>query len=211
MSYRSYISALLGTREVRALGNTFLYGTSYDLFNEYLSETSTAAIFARRMGLEFDGQKEVELYILLDFLTFIPFGSVGREYLRARGMCVEEHTYEYALLLLECAEVSMNEAEKESLRRFFALREDTVLPPDAVGVASAVRQLSDRLFDGITLGKCAGSLGKARALMLHLRTIAEEVSQKDLLKIDIGSFLSSLPALGGLNDAQREQLDALLA
>ena len=40
MRYRSYISTLLRTNEVRALENTFLYHTSYDLFTEHLEETT---------------------------------------------------------------------------------------------------------------------------------------------------------------------------
>ena len=100
MTYRTYISALLQTPEVRALGGTFLYGTSYDLFNEYLSEKSTSAICVRRLDGNFEDQSEAEFYILLDFLTFVPFGLAGREALEGKGICAEEVAYRYALLLL---------------------------------------------------------------------------------------------------------------
>ena len=207
MIYRSYVSDLLRTNEVRALGTTFLYHTSYDLFTEYLSETSSAAIFGRRLGLEFDGQKEIEFYILLDFLTFIPFGALGREHLKSKGIDTEESLYGYALLLIDCAGISVSEAEKASLRRFFALRNAPILPPDAVGIACAVRQLSDRLFNGILLGKCAGSLGKAKALSLHLRQLADTFRASGEEAIDLSPVLSALPELPVLNDTCIEYLE----
>lgn len=206
MNHRSYISDLLKTERVRALGNRFLYNSSYDLFNEYLSETSTAAIFARRMGLGFDGQKEIEFYILLDFLTFIPFGAVGRDYLRRSGVNLDECVYGYSLLLLKFAGIPITEAEKLSLRRFFVFRNDPILPPDAVGIACAVRQLSDRLFNGILLGKCAGSLGKAKALSLHLGQLADAFHASDGEAIDLLPLFSTLPELPALNDTWIEYL-----
>ncbi len=208
MSYRSYVSDLLKTSEVRSLGNTFLYGSSYDLFNEYLSERSTAAIAVRRIGLGFEEQCEAEFYILLDFLTFVPFGGIGREHLRSKGVDVGEHAYAYALLLLDCAEITLSEAEKASLHRFFHSRSDLTLPADAVGIASAVRQLSDRLFNGIVLGTCAGSLGKAKALTLYLRQLAEATLASEGDVLDLSPVFSILPELTVLNQTQIEHLEA---
>jgi len=208
MRYREFVSALLHTPEVRALGNTFLYGTSYDLFNEYLSESSTAAIYGRRIGLDFAGQSEVQLYILLDFLTFIPFGNVGREYLKAKGVCIEESAYLYASLLLEAAGVTPTETEMASLRRFFTVRSDATVSLDAVGVASAARQIGDRLFNGILLGECAGSLGKAKKLAFYLKRLAEEYPASGEESPILQPVLSSLPELSALSEGQIAHLEA---
>lgn len=208
MSYRNYVSALLTLPETRALGNTFLFASSYDLFTEYLTETSAAAIFARRLGLGFDAQKEIELYILLDFLAFVPFGRTGRAYLKEKGLGDETQALRYAELLLELAGVSMAEKEKDALCRFFEARSDLTLPIDTVGAASAVRQLADCLFNGILLGKCAGSLGKAKALTLHLRALAEASFAGGGAPLELSPILAALPALPALNEAQTEHLEA---
>ena len=199
MTYRKYISALLQTPEVRALGGTFLYGTSYDLFNEYLSEKSTSAICVRRLDGNFEDQSEAEFYILLDFLTFVPFGLAGREALEGKGICAEEVAYRYALLLLEGAKITLSDAERVSLYRFFSLRRASNLPPDAVGIASATRQIGDALLGAISLQKCAGSLGKARALSLYLRKMADAFRDGASNTLDLTSILDEIPKLSTLS------------
>ena len=208
MKYRQYISALVATPEIRALGGTYLYGTSYDLFTEYMTETSTANVYSRRFGIDFSGQKEMEFYILLDFFSFVPFGDTGRAYLNAKGVLAKEHAYARALLLLERADASLDSEEKARLHRFFTTREDSVLPCDPVGLAVAARRLGDRLFEGVALGKCAGSLGKARELGRLLKEIAERVFEKELTEFDIAPILSALPKIEALNATQTEHLEA---
>ena len=201
MKYRSYVRALHMSPEVRALGSAYLYGTSYDLFTEYLSEKATAGVFMRRFGINFAGESEVDFYILLDFLTFVPFGDAGRAYLKEKEISLATRAHAYATHLLSCAGISLTEEENASLLRFFEAREGTARTVDAVGLAATVRKLGDRLFDGITLGKCAGSLGKGRELSRRLKAIAERVYNEELTAFDMEDALSDLPTIS-LDDNQ---------
>ena len=101
--------------------------------------------------------------------------------------------------------------ESASLLRFFEAREGTARTVDAVGLAATVRKLGDRLFDGITLGKCAGSLGKARELSRRLKEISERVYGEELTAFDMEETLFDLPILS-LNETQAARvMDAAAA
>lgn len=205
MNYRTYISRLHFSSEVKALANTDLYGTRYDLFTEYQSESSTAKTCVRRI-MEFDSQIEIEFYILMDYLTFVPFGQLGRQKLAEQKVDIPTLKYDYSMLVLDCEGIRLSDDERHKLKLFFDTYDDDIQPITPVGYANIARKISDRLFNMIHIGECAGSIGKAKLLTYHLRQIVQEIFDGELKQFDIGQFLNRFPDLQSLNESQTEYL-----
>lgn len=168
MGYREYSSRLIYSTDVRKMANTFLYGTSYDLFTEYQTESSTARVFARRF-MEFEGTNEMQFYLLMDFVTFIPFGEAGRAALAEQGLDVPTLKYTNAKRLLQKEGICLSEEESAKLKEFFDGYANDLQPVTPVGYANVIRKISDKLFNMIELNKCAGTLEKAKLLSFWMK------------------------------------------
>ena len=209
MNYRTYISRLLYSNEVKALANKYLYGTRYDLFTEYQSEAAGAKAYVRRI-MEFDSQVEIEFYILMDYLTFIPFGQLGRKTCAERNIDISSLKYDYSMLVLDCEGIRLSDDERHRLKLFFDTYDDDIQPITPVGYANIARRISDRLFNMIYSGECAGSIGKSKLFSYHLRQLVQELFDGELKQFDVGQFLKRFPDLQSLNESQTEYLSEVL-
>ena len=201
MNYRTYISKLHFSSEIKELSKAFLYGTRYDLFTEYQSEASSARLYVRRF-MSFEDQIEIEFYILMDYLTFIPFGNLGRQWLAEQKVDIVSLKYEYSLLILESEGINLSVEELYKLKLFFENYDNGVQPITPVGYANIVRKISDRLFNMIFIGECAGSIGKGKLLTFYLKQIAQEIYDSELKRFDVADFLNAFPDIQSLNETQ---------
>ena len=211
MIYRDYLRELLFSSDAKKMANPLLFGTSYDLFTEYQSEAASARLFARRL-MSFEAQSEIEFYIFLDYLTFIPFGEAGRCTLAAKGVDVPALKLGRAMQILESAGIAQSAGEQARLKAFFEAYGNDVQPITPEGYAAIARRISDKMINMIFCGQVAGSLGKARLFTTTLRQLIQEVYDKEETVIDARDTLSRLPDLHALDEAQINHLeDALTA
>lgn len=82
--YKDYMSKILYFNELKRIGNTDVYQSKNDLFTEYtvLFASVNCQVYPLLKSFSFDD--ELEFYLYLDMLTYLPFEKLGYEYLNAK-------------------------------------------------------------------------------------------------------------------------------
>lgn len=203
--YKNYTTYLILADKVKEkLSSTYLYSLPYTLFNEYQFEALEARHYAAENSMDYYEQGEIDFYILMDYLTFIPFGDLGRRYCAEQKIDIASLKYMRSLSILKEVRVNLNEEEAYRLKLFFDTYDNNLQPINPVGYANIVRKLQDRIYNMafMRISECFDRKGLTPLLSQGMLKISKEISSGDLKEYDVEKILTRLPNIQSLDESQ---------
>lgn len=201
---------LLCDLELRKILNTDIYQTKNYIFTEYhlISSSLNARIYYLFKNFKYD--EEVQFYLNLDTLTYLPFERLGYEYLserlKAQGSTVEEFKYAKIIEVLNHCCESVNEEAKSKVNAFLNNYYNDVVNIDASGFAIIALRLYHRFVLMMNFGAPLASLSINRKMDKILDKIIEDVNKDNLKQININDYL---PAFDYSNQLSEDMLSYL--
>lgn len=191
--YSDFIIHVLYDMDLRRIMMTDIYNTKNYLYTEYNILFSKGNSIIYNLFHDFKLDKELEFFLYLDLLTYLPFEKLGYEYLNSelekKSCNVIEYKYNKILKILNKADFNVDEVLKTNIKYFLNNYYNDLLEINIIGLALIILRLFHRY---VTIMNFDGKLG---LMTIHkkigntLNEIIDEVNKKELKEININDYL----------------------
>ena len=190
--YSDYITTLTYNATARCSLRIDLY----DMKNTIESELMFMERFYhfRRLPLYdgYDAEYEAKFFLNAACLCYIPYDTVGYEYIREKlgGESVVEYRYGNVMKKLKYMGIILDEADKKKLHDLFASQETGVFRLDAAGIAALYLRVRTAVEgECLSLRRGVASLLLSKAFTAKIKELAEVALENSLETIDINEYL----------------------
>ena len=192
--YRWFLQHVLYDMNLRRIMMTDIYDTKYYLHTEY--HTLFAEVKARLYYLHFPFSldSELEFYLNLDMLTYLPFEKLGYDYLNneliKENSNVIEFRYNKVMKILNEAKFDVDEELKNNIKYFLNNYYNDVIELNIIGLTIISLRLFHRYVTIMNFGTfVGGSMGSHKKIGHILDQIVDEVNEKGIKEININDYL----------------------
>lgn len=192
--YRDFNGRILYDMNLRRILMTDIYDTKYYLNTEYniLFAKGNSRLYS--LHLPYDLDEELEFYLNLDMLTYLPFEKLGYEYLNNKlekeNSNVIEFKYNKMLKILSNSKFNVDEEVKTNIKYFLNNYYNDVIEMNIIGLAIIILRLFHRYVTIMNFGTfVGGNMGIHKKMGVILDQIVNEVNEKGLKEININDYL----------------------
>ena len=187
---------------------TDIYDTKYDLNTEYLLLFTKGNARLYPLFHDFSGDHELNFYLHLDMLTYLPFEKLGYDYLNnelsKEGSNVIEFKYNKIIKILHVAKFDVDDELKNNIQLFLKQYYNDVIEMNIIGLAIILLRLFHRYVTIMNFGTfVGGSMGIQKKIGDILDQIVEEVVETGKKEINLQEYL---PAFDYENNQLNEDM-----
>lgn len=192
--YRVFLQHVLYDMNLRRIMMTDIYDTKYYLDTEYHCLFSKGNSKLYFLHFPFDSDSELEFYLNLDMITYLPFEKLGYEYLNneleKKNCNVIRFKYNKILKILSDAELNVDEELKNNIKYFLNNYYNDIIEINIIGLAIILLRLFHRYVTIMNFGTfVGGSMGIHKKIGIVLDQIVNEVNEKCIKEININDYL----------------------
>lgn len=213
--YRSFLVHVLYDLKLRRIMMTDIYDTIYYLHTEY--HTLFTKVNARLYYLHFPFylDSELEFYLNLDMLTYLPFEKLGYDYLNNKlikeNSNVIEFKYNKIIKILDEAKFDVDEELKNNIKYFLNNYYNDVIELNIIGLTIILLRLFHRYVTIMNFGTfVGGSMGIHKKIGHILDKIVDEVNEKGIKEININDYLPEFDYSNTLNEDMIKYIELCL-
>lgn len=192
--YSDFNGRILYDMNLRRIQMTDIYDTKYYLNTEYTCLFAKGNSRLYFLHFPFSLDSELEFYLNLDMLTYLPFEKLGYEYLNNKlekdNSNVVEFKYNKILKILSDSKFTIGEEVKTNIKYFLNNYYNDVIEINIIGLAIILLRLFHRYVTIMNFGTfVGGSMGIHKKMGVILDQIVNEVNEKGLKEININDYL----------------------
>jgi len=212
--YRDYVSDFLYWNEFKRIGNTDLFETKNYIFTEYHSLFAKANCQTYSLLKDLWAGDELEFYLYLDMLTYLPFEKLGYDYLNKKlekeDLSVTQYKYNKINKLLNFYRKKLTDEQKDSVKKFLNNYYNDNIEINVIGLAIISLRLFHRFVTIMNFG------GRLTLMIIHkeidkiLDQINSDVNGNNLNMININNYLPEFDYNNELNKEMIEYLELCL-
>ena len=213
--YSDFLEHLLYDMDLRSSLMRDIYDTKNDLMTEYLCLFGKGISRIYYLFHDFSLDKELEFYLNLDMLTYIPFEKLGYEYLNNKLLdedsSVIEFKYNRIIEILSKADFDVDDNLNKNIQYFLNNYYEDIIEINIIGLAIIMLRLFHRFVTIMNFGIfVGGTMGIHKKIGSILDQIIKEVNEKDLKEININDYLPEFDYDNKLNDDMINYLGSCL-
>ena len=213
--YRDFLQHVLYDMKLRRILMTDIYNTKYYLNTEYLGLFAKGNARLYYLHLPFALDSELDFYLHLDMLTYLPFEKLGYEYLNnellKENSNVIEFKYNKIMEILDDAKFNVDEELANNIKYFLNNYYNDIIEINIIGLAIILLRLFHRYVTIMNFGAfVGGSMGIQKKIGNILDQIVKEVDEKDIKEININEYLPEFSYNNKLNDDMVEYIELCL-
>lgn len=192
--YRGFLQHILYDMNLRRIMMTDIYETKYYLETEYHGLFATGNANLYYLHLPFALDAELEFYLNLDMLTYLPFEKLGYEYLNKElakeNSNVKEFKFNKIMKILNDSKFNVDDEIKNNIQRFLDNYYKDVIELNIMGLAIMLLRLFHRYVTIMNFGTfVGGSMGIHKKISHILDQIVKEVDEKGIKEINMNDYL----------------------
>lgn len=191
--YSSFSTHVLYDMKLRSILMTDIYNTKDYLNTEYHCLFAKGNCVLYDLFHDFSLDKELEFYLYLDMLTYLPFEKLGYNYLNnilEKENCnVNEFKYNKIIKILNDSKLEIDDELNDNIKYFLNNYYNDIIEINIIGLSIILLRLFHRFVTIMNFG------GKLASMTIHkkigniLDQITDEVNGKKLKKININDYL----------------------
>lgn len=214
--YRFFLQHVLYDMNLRRIQMTDIYNTKYYLNTEYLALFAEGNSRLYYLHFPFSLDSELDFYLHLDMLTYLPFEKLGYDYLNnelaKENSSAIEFKFNKMMKILDEAEFDVDEQTKANIKYFLNNYYNDVIEVNIIGLAIILLRLFHRYVTIMNFGTLVGgSMGIHKKIDHILDQIVSEVNEKGIKEININDYLPEFDyASNKLNDDMIKYIDLCL-
>ena len=214
--YRCFLEHVLYDMKLRRIMMTDIYDTKYYLNTEYLLLFATGNARLYYLHFPFTLDSQLDFYLHLDMLTYLPFEKLGYVYLNNKlekeNCNVIEFKYNKILKILNDAKLNVDEELKNNIKYFLNNYYNDVIEMNIIGFSIILLRLFHRYVAIMNFGTFVGGTMKIhKKIDSVLDQIVKEVDEKGIKEININDYLPEFDYENNkLNDDMIKYIDLCL-
>lgn len=191
--YRYFLQHVLYDMKLRRIMMTDIYDTKYYLNTEYLSLFATGNSILYPLHFPFSLDSELDFYLHLDMLTYLPFEKLGYNYLNEKLVKENSNAIEFKfnkiLQILSDAQFIVDEELNNNIKYFLNNYYNDLIEINIIGLAIILLRLFHRYVTIMNFGGNLGIMTIHKKIDAILDQIVDEVNEKKLKEININDYL----------------------
>lgn len=192
--YSCFLQHVLYDMELRRIMMTDIYNTKYYLNTEYFTLFAKGNARLYSLHFPFTLDSELDFYLHLDMITYLPFEKLGYDYLNEKlakeNKSVIEFKYNKIVGILDEAKFDVDEELKNNIKYFLNNYYNDVIEMNIIGLAIILLRLFHRYITIMNFGTfVGGSMGIHKKIGGILDQIVKEVDEKEIKEININDYL----------------------
>lgn len=213
--YRDFISHVLYDMNLRRIMMTDIYNTKYYLNTEYMNLFAKGNARLYFLHFPFALDSELEFYLYLDMLTYLPFEKLGYEYLNNKlvkeNSSIIEFKFNKIMKILDEAKFDVDEKLKNNIKYFLNSYYNDIIEINIIGLSIILLRLFHRYVTIMNFNTfVGGSMGIHKKIDDILDKIVDEVNSKGLKEININNYLPEFDYNNKLNDDMIKYIELCL-
>lgn len=179
---------------LRRIMMTDIYDTKYYLHTEYHTLFAKGNANLYYLHFPFSLDSELEFYLNLDMLTYLPFEKLGYDYLNNKLIKENSNVIEFKhnkiMKILNEAKIDVDEELKNNIKYFLNNYYNDVIELSIIGLTIILLRLFHRYVTIMNFGTfVGGSMGIHKKIGNILDQIVDEVNEKGIKEININDYL----------------------
>ena len=213
--YRDFLQHVLYDMKLRRILMTDIYNTKDYLNTEYLVLFGKGNARLYYLHLPFALDSELDFYLHLDMLTYLPFEKLGYEYLNNKllkeNSNVIEFKYNKIMEILDDAKFNVDEELANNIKCFLNSYYNDSIEINIIGLAIILLRLFHRYVTIMNFGAfVGGSMGIHKKIGVVLDQIVNEVNEKGIKEININDYLPEFDYSNTLNEDMIKYIELCL-
>ena len=192
--YSGFSTHVLYDMNLRRIMMTDIYDTKYYLHTEYHTLFAKGNANLYYLHFPFSLDSELEFYLNLDMLTYLPFEKLGYDYLNNKLIKENSNVIEFKhnkiMKILNEAKIDVDEELKNNIKYFLNNYYNDVIELSIIGLTIILLRLFHRYVTIMNFGTfVGGSMGIHKKIGNILDQIVDEVNEKGIKEININDYL----------------------
>ena len=213
--YRNFLSHVLYDMKLRSILMTDIYNTKYYLNTEYHCLFAKGNCVIYDLFHDFSLGEELEFYLKLDMLTYLPFEKLGYNYLNNKlekeNSNVNEFKYNKIIKILNDSKLEIDEELINNIKYFLNNYYNDFIEINIIGFTIILLRLFHRYVTIMNFGVfVGGSMGIQKKIGVILDKIVNDVNSKGLKEININDYLVEFDYSNTLNEDMIKYLEYCL-
>ena len=213
--YRKFLSHVLYDMKLRSILMTDIYNTKYYLNTEYHCLFAKGNCVIYDLFHDFSLDEELEFYLNLDMLTYLPFEKLGYNYLNNKlekeNSNVNEFKYNKIIKILNDSKFEIDDELNDNIKYFLNNYYNDIIEINIIGLSIILLRLFHRYVTIMNLGGfVGGSMGIHKKIGVILDNIVNDVNSKGLKEININDYLVEFDYSNSLNEDMIKYLEYCL-
>ena len=211
--YSNFLSHILYDIKLRSILMIDIYDTRCDLNTEYHTLFAKGNSKLYYLFHDFSLSEELEFYLKLDMITYLPFEKLGYDYLNKKleNSNVNDFKYNKLIKIFNDAEFNIDDKLKDDIKYFLNNYYNDVVEINIIGLSIILLRLFHRyvMMMNFNIFK-GGTLGIHKKIGVILDKIVNEVNSKGLKEININDYLVEFDYSNELNEDMIKYLEYCL-
>lgn len=213
--YRKFLSHVLYDMKLRSILMTDIYNTKYYLNTEYHCLFAKGNCVIYDLFHDFSLDEELEFYLNLDMLTYLPFEKLGFNYLNNKlekeNSNVNEFKYNKIVKILNDSKLEIDDELSDNIKYFLNNYYNDIIEINIIGLSIILLRLFHRYVTIMNFGVfVGGSIGIQKKIGVILDNIVNDVNSKGLKEININDYLIEFDYSNSLNEDMIKYLEYCL-
>ena len=213
--YRNFLSHVLYDMKLRSILMTDIYNTKYYLNTEYHCLFAKGNCVIYDLFHDFSLDEELEFYLNLDMLTYLPFEKLGYNYLNNKlekeNSNVNEFKYNKIIKILNDSKLEIDDELSDNIKYFLNNYYNDIIEINIIGLSIILLRLFHRYVTIMNFGVfVGGSMGIHKKIGVILDNIVNDVNSKGLKEININDYLVEFDYSNSLNEDMIKYLEYCL-
>ena len=213
--YRKFLSHVLYDMKLRSILMTDIYNTKYYLNTEYHCLFAKGNCVIYDLFHDFSLDEELEFYLNLDMLTYLPFEKLGFNYLNNKlekeNSNVNEFKYNKIVKILNDSKLEIDDELSDNIKYFLNNYYNDIIEINIIGLSIILFRLFHRYVTIMNFGVfVGGSIGIQKKIGVILDNIVNDVNSKGLKEININDYLIEFDYSNSLNEDMIKYLEYCL-
>lgn len=213
--YRNFLSHVLYDMKLRSILMTDIYNTKYYLNTEYHCLFAKGNCVIYDLFHDFSLDEELEFYLKLDMLTYLPFEKLGYNYLNNKlekeNSNVNEFKYNKIIKILNDSKLEIDDELSDNIKYFLNNYYNDIIEINIIGLSIILLRLFHRYVTIMNFGVfVGGSMGIHKKIGVILDNIVNDVNSKGLKEININDYLVEFDYSNTLNEDMIKYLEYCL-
>lgn len=212
--YRNYTSKILYFNELKRMENIDIYRTKNDLFTEYTCLFASVNCQIYPLLKSFSFEEELQFYLYLDILTYLPFEKLGYEYLNAKlekeNNNLIKFKYDKIMKLFNYYRMWLDEVKKDNIKLFLNNYYNDVFEINVINLAIISLRLFHRYVTIMNFEGGLASMKIHKKISETLDKITDDVINRNLKEININDYLPEFDYSNKLTNEMIEYIELCL-
>lgn len=189
--YDKFNRNILWNMELRKILNTDIFETRNDLFTEYTVLSGGAKRLPLPLFHEIGLDEELEFYLNLDLLTYLPFDKLGYNFLNSKleNSNVAEFKYNIIVQIIGKDHPELEDEIKGNIKTFLNNYYNDILEVNLINLAIITLRLFHRYVTIMNFGGPLAMMTIQDKIGQKLEQLKKDIQENDLKVININDYL----------------------